>query len=105
VPGTKAADAYRAAVVSERHRHRWEFNSDYQEQLEACGLVVSGVLAGDSLVEIVELRGHPFMLGTQFHPELQSRPNRPHPLFGAFVQAAVEHARTPATEAVEAVVS
>jgi len=75
--------------VSERHRHRWEFNNAFRPQLEAAGLLVSGTSPDGSLVEISEVKGHPFMVGTQFHPELQSRPNRPHPLFRDFVKAAV----------------
>jgi CTP synthase len=89
VPGTAAERAYRQPEISERHRHRWEFNNRYREQLEAAGLRVSGTAPDGSLVEIAEIRGHPFMLGAQFHPELQSRPNRPHPLFRDFVAAAV----------------
>ncbi len=87
-PGSLAAAAYRTDLVSERHRHRWEFNNAYREVLEGCGLRVSGASPDGSLVEISEIAGHPFMLGTQFHPELQSRPNRPHPLFREFVAAA-----------------
>jgi CTP synthase len=91
VPGTKADDAYdlpAGAVASERHRHRWEFNNAYRAPLTAKGLVLSGLSPDGRLVEIAELRDHPFMLGTQFHPEFLSRPNRPHPLFRAFVAAA-----------------
>ncbi|GAB4331629.1 MAG: CTP synthase [Dehalococcoidia bacterium] len=89
-PGTKAAEAYGGvATIKERHRHRWEFNNAYRELLEDAGLVVSGTSPDDSLVEISEVGGHPFMLGTQFHPELQSRPNRPHPLFRDLVGAAL----------------
>jgi CTP synthase len=88
VPGSLAARSFAQPSVSERHRHRWEFNNAYREQLEAAGLAVSGTSPDGTLVEISEIRGHPFMLGTQFHPELQSRPNRPHPLFREFVAAA-----------------
>ena len=88
VPGSLAATAYGADLISERHRHRWEFNNAYREVLERCGLRISGTSPDGSLVEISEIAGHPFMLGTQFHPELQSRPNRPHPLFREFVAAA-----------------
>ena len=88
-PGSLAAGAYDASQVTERHRHRWEFNNLYRARLEAAGLRVSGTSPDGSLVEISELAGHPFMLGTQFHPELRSRPNRPHPLFREFVRAAV----------------
>jgi CTP synthase len=86
-PGSLAARAYGAESVSERHRHRLEFNNRFRGLLEAKGLAVSGESPDGTLVEIAEIRGHPFMLGTQFHPELQSRPNRPHPLFRDFVAA------------------
>lgn len=92
-PGSVAATAYGTDMVSERHRHRWEFNNRYRTELEGAGLVVSGLSPDGTLVEISEIGGHPFMLGTQFHPELQSRPNRPHPLFRDFVAAAVAHRR------------
>jgi CTP synthase len=90
VPGTKADDAYDlpvGAVANERHRHRFEFNNAYRSQLAEAGLVYSGLSPDGKLVEIAELAEHPFMLGTQFHPEFLSRPNRPHPLFRAFVAA------------------
>jgi CTP synthase len=88
-PGSAAARAYDTDLISERHRHRWEFNNAYREVLEGAGLRVSGTSPDGALVEISEIAGHPFMLGTQFHPELKSRPNRPHPLFRDFVAAAV----------------
>jgi CTP synthase len=91
MPGTKADEAYdlpAGAVIQERHRHRFEFNNIYREPLAAKGLVFSGQSPDGRLVEIAEVAGHPFMLGTQFHPEFLSRPNRPHPLFQAFVAAA-----------------
>ncbi len=88
--GTKAAAAYGSESVDERHRHRWEFNNSYRELLEERGMVFSGLSPNGRLVEIAELQDHPFMLGSQFHPEFKSRPNRPHPLFKAFVAAAVE---------------
>jgi CTP synthase len=93
ISGTKADDAYDLpadAVANERHRHRWEFNNAYRESLGAKGLVLSGLSPDGRLVEIAELRDHPFMVGTQFHPEFLSRPNRPHPLFRAFIAAATE---------------
>jgi CTP synthase len=89
VPGTKAAAAYATNLVHERHRHRWEFNNSYRETLGEHGLVLSGLSPDGRLVEIAELADHPFMVGSQFHPEFKSRPNRPHPLFKAFVAAAV----------------
>jgi CTP synthase len=94
-PGTNAADAYGLDLISERHRHRWEFNNLYRVRLEAAGLRVSGTSPDGSLVEISEIAGHPFMVGTQFHPELQSRPNRPHPLFRDLVAAAKAYAKAP----------
>lgn len=94
-PDSKAGAAYSAAgfpeLVNERHRHRFEFNNAFRQQLEAHGLVLSGSSPDGRLVEIVELKDHPFMLGTQFHPEFKSRPTCPHPLFSSFVRAAVHH--------------
>lgn len=90
-PGTKAAVAYQTAQVYERHRHRWEFNNAYRETLSAAGMCFSGLSPDGRLVEIAELQGHPFMVGSQFHPEFKSRPNRPHPLFNAWMAAAVAH--------------
>ena len=87
--GTKARQAYGQETISERHRHRWEFNNAYREMLKDAGMIFSGVSPNGRLVEIAELRDHPFMLGSQFHPEFKSRPNRPHPLFSAFMEAAV----------------
>jgi CTP synthase len=87
--GTKARNAYKKKEISERHRHRYEFNNDYKKLLENEGLIVSGSSPDGSLMEIVEIKDHPFMLGSQFHPEFKSRPHRPHPLFEAFVGASV----------------
>ena len=92
-PGSRAAAAYAAPVVAERHRHRFEVNPAYHEMLERDGLVLSGRSADGRLVEIVELRDHPFFVASQFHPELRSRPTRPHPLFREFVAAARERSR------------
>ncbi len=83
---TKAA--YGNGVVSERHRHRFEINNSYREALENSGFIIGGVSPDGNLVETAEVSGHPFMLGVQYHPEFQSRPNRPHPLFSAFIDAA-----------------
>ena len=91
-PGTKAALAYQTDVVQERHRHRFEFNNAYRPILESAGLRYSGLSPDGRLVEIAEHANHPFMLGTQFHPEFLSRPNRPHPLFVAFIKAVRERA-------------
>lgn len=90
VEGTLAAEAYGEALVRERHRHRYEFNNAYREELEAAGLVVSGTSPDGELVEMVELRrdAHPWFVATQAHPEFKSRPTRPHPLFREFVRAA-----------------
>jgi CTP synthase len=88
--GTLACAAYDEAIVFERHRHRYEFNNNFREALGNAGLVYSGTSPDGRLVEIAELADHPFMLGSQFHPELKSRPNRPHPLFRDFLAAAAE---------------
>ncbi|HUZ01906.1 MAG TPA: CTP synthase [Thermomicrobiaceae bacterium] len=90
VPGTRAGEAYRQPFIEERHRHRWEINNTYLERMEAAGLVVSGLSPDGRLVEIMELRDHPWFVGVQFHPEFKSRPTRPHPLFDGFVAAAVK---------------
>ncbi len=87
-PGTRLAAAYGCAEISERHRHRYEFSNAFREPLEAAGLTVSGTSPSGELVETVELPGHPFYLGVQFHPEFKSRPNHAHPLFRAFIAAA-----------------
>ncbi len=87
VPGTKAAAAYGASEIVERHRHRYEFNNAYRDQLAAAGLIASGASPDGSLVEITEIVDHPFMVGSQFHPEFRSRPDRPQPLFRDFVGA------------------
>ena len=93
-PDTIARGAYGAKEVSERHRHRYEVNPEYVSEIERAGLVFSGTSPDGKLMEIAELSkkgkgGHPFFLGTQFHPELQARPLAPHPLFTEFVKAAV----------------
>jgi CTP synthase len=87
-PGTLAGRAYNEAIVFERHRHRYEFNNAFRDRLGPAGLVFSGTSPDGRLVEIAEVLDHPFMLGSQFHPELKSRPNRPHPLFRDFLEAA-----------------
>ncbi len=89
--GTFAYQAYGKEEISERHRHRYEFNNQYIEQLKTAGLVISGVSPDGGLVEIVELKGHPWFLGCQFHPEFKSTPRNPHPLFSAFIKAALCH--------------
>jgi CTP synthase len=93
-PGTKAADVYGEPVVYERHRHRYEVNPAYHEALSGKGLVFSGMSPDGRLVEIIELEDHPFFMAGQFHPELRSRPTRPHPLFRDFIGAALRLARS-----------
>jgi CTP synthase len=88
VPGTKAAEAYGTDIVYERHRHRFEFNNRFRDALEQKGLIASGLSPDNRLVEIVEVKDHPWMVACQFHPEFKSRPNNPHPLFTSFVGAA-----------------
>ena len=88
-PGTQMERCYGASMISERHRHRYEFNNDYRRVLTDAGLVISGLSPDGRLVETVELRDHPFFVGVQFHPEFKSRPNRPHPLFLGFLEAAL----------------
>ena len=92
-PGTLAHKAYGADSVRERHRHRYEVNNAYVGQLQRAGMVVSGVNPRRNLVEVIELKGHPWFLGTQAHPEFQSKPNRAHPLFAAFIGAALKESR------------
>lgn len=87
-PETIAARAYGTPLVYERHRHRYEFNNGYRESMEAMGLIASGASPDGALVEISEIAAHRFMLGTQFHPEFASRPERSHPLFREFVRVA-----------------
>jgi CTP synthase len=89
--GSNAAQCYAAETISERHRHRYEFNNAYREQFEAAGLRVVGTSPDGALVEIVEVRDHPWFVAVQFHPEFKSQPTRPHPLFAGFVAAAVQH--------------
>ncbi|MGB8212172.1 MAG: CTP synthase [Anaerolineales bacterium] len=89
-PGTKAAAAYGEKKVDERHRHRWEFNNNYREEFQKGGIAFSGISPDGMLVEIAELTDHPYMLGSQFHPEFLSRPMRPHPLFMGLIKAAKE---------------
>jgi len=88
--GTLARRLYKEHNISERHRHRYELNNDYREQLEAAGLKVAGVYPQKNLVEIVELARHPFFVGVQFHPEFTSRPLQPHPIFAGLIAAAVK---------------
>lgn len=91
---TLAARAYKSTRIQERHRHRFEFNNQYLEAIEAAGMVASGTNPESGLVEIVELKGHPWFLGVQFHPELKSTVENPHPLFVSFVKACMEHKKS-----------
>ncbi len=97
IDGTLASKLYQSDLVYERHRHRYEVNNSYRPKLERGGLICSGVSPDYRLVEIVELKGHPFFLATQFHPEFKSRPNRPHPIFAGLVQAALNYQTTRAS--------
>jgi CTP synthase len=89
-PGSKASEAYGVEHVDERHRHRFEFNNSYRDEFEKGGMLFSGLSPDGKLVEIAEIKDHPFMVGSQFHPEFLSRPMRPHPLFSGFIKAAKE---------------
>ncbi len=97
-PDTRTRELYDEAVVYERHRHRYEVSISLRKRLEAAGLVVSGTSPDERLVEVIELRDHPFFVASQFHPEFKSRPERPAPLFREFVAAALERARSRAPE-------
>jgi CTP synthase len=92
-PGSKVAEIYGGTEISERHRHRYEVNMTYRDQLEGKGLRFSGVSPDGVLPEIVEYEDHPWFIGVQYHPELKSRPFEPHPLFKSFIHAAVEQSR------------
>jgi CTP synthase len=89
-PNSLALAAYGQAEINERHRHRYEFNNAYRDELTKGGMVLSGISPNDELVEIIELPDHPWFLGVQFHPEFKSRPNRAHPLFRDFIGATVK---------------
>jgi CTP synthase len=91
--GSVAAEAYGATQISERHRHRYEVSNRFREAMVQKGLVLSGTSPDQRLVEMIELREHPYFVGCQFHPEFKSRPHQPHPLFARFVRAAVERQR------------
>ena len=99
-PGSQVAQAYGEAVVSERHRHRYEFNSQYRTRFEASGFACSGTSPDKRLVEFIELTDHPFWVGTQAHPEFKSRPDRPHPLFREMIGAALEYRAQHRSEAI-----
>ncbi|PTX99465.1 CTP synthetase [Verrucomicrobia bacterium LW23] len=91
LPGSKAHAAYGRDTIQERHRHRYEFNADYKERMEAAGLILSGSSPETGLAEVIELRDHPWFAGCQYHPEFLSKPNKPHPLFKGFVHAALDY--------------
>ena len=93
-PGTRMEECYGTREISERHRHRYEFNNDYRDRLADCGLTLSGISPDGKLVETVELTEHPFYVGVQYHPEFKSRPNKPHPLFLGFIGAAAAVSRS-----------
>jgi CTP synthase len=100
-PGTLAAKAYKAPNIRERHRHRFEVNNAYVGQLQRGGLVISGINPRRNLVEIVEIKDHPWFLAVQFHPEFQSKPNKAHPLFAAFIAAALKNKKPVKAKAVK----
>jgi CTP synthase len=87
VDGSKAAAAYESSLIEERHRHRYEFNNNYKQQLNSAGLLFSGICPDNGLAEVAELKEHPFMIGVQFHPEYRATPLQPHPLLSAFMKA------------------
>jgi CTP synthase len=92
-PGTLMEKCYGKLEIAERHRHRYEFNNDYRDILTENGLILSGVSPDGHLVETVEIKNHPFFIGVQYHPEFKSRPNRPHPIFKGFVEAALKRSK------------
>ncbi len=98
-PDSRVEQIYGRAEINERHRHRYEVNNKYRDLLEEKGLIMSGTSPDENLVEMIELPGHPWFVGCQFHPELKSRPTRPHPLFASFIEAAVTHLNRPETAA------
>ena len=101
-PGSFAAKAYGKTEISERHRHRYEFNRDYEKTLTNAGLRITGRTPDENYVEIIEAPEHPWFLGCQFHPEFKSKPLEPHPLFAAFIGAALEHKKILSRQATEA---
>jgi CTP synthase len=97
-PNTMASRVYDEQTIYERHRHRFEFNNAYREIFQQKGMALSGLSPDKMLVEIAELEDHPYMIGSQFHPEFLSRPNRPHPLFLGLIQATVSYKQSKAAE-------
>jgi CTP synthase len=100
-PSSKANQAYAATDISERHRHRYEVNNAYRDVLAEAGMRFSGVSPDGNLVEMIEVTDHPWFVACQFHPELKSRPTRPHPLFAAFIRAAVQRRNLVAEDAAQ----
>ncbi len=92
--GTKAYQAYREDLISERHRHRFELNNNYIERFQSAGMIISGLYPEKNLAEIIEIKDHPWFVGVQFHPEFKSRPDRPHPLFRDFITAAINYSES-----------
>ncbi|HNX21696.1 MAG TPA: gamma-glutamyl-gamma-aminobutyrate hydrolase family protein, partial [Bacteroidales bacterium] len=88
--GSKAFEAYGVELISERHRHRYEVNNDYRSILAENGLIFCGTSPDENIVEMIELKDHPWFVACQFHPEFKSRPNRPHPLFMGFIKASIK---------------
>jgi CTP synthase len=91
--GSLANKVYKKTLVSERHRHRYEFNNKYRDLLEKNGIIFSGIYAKKNLVEMIELKGHPYFIAVQFHPEFKSKPDKPHPLFRGFIAASLAHGK------------
>jgi CTP synthase len=94
-PGSKARDIYGTDTITERHRHRYEFNSDYKENVESHGMLIGGTSPDGNLAEMIELKEHPYFIACQFHPEFLTKPNRPHPLFHGFIKAALKYRQQP----------
>lgn len=92
-PDSKVAEAYGTETIEERHRHRYEFNNEYLTQFEAAGMIATGKNPETGLVEVVEIPEHPWFVGAQFHPEYKSTVDNPHPLFVAFVKAAIDNSK------------
>jgi CTP synthase len=97
--GTLIHKMYGKDLIHERHRHRYEYNNSFRKKLEAAGLLTAGIFPEGNLVEMVEIKDHPFMVGCQFHPEFLSRPHKPHPLFSGFIEASKNHASRHAKDA------
>jgi CTP synthase len=91
---SKVQAIYGKTMISERHRHRYEFNNKYLEDFEKAGMIASGINPENNLVEVIELKNHPFFVAAQFHPELKSTVLHPHPLFVSFIKAAIAHTKT-----------